>query len=179
MDELRPTQTRNSSRTLAKVAVAVLVLIAIAGIVLATLRGRGTPADAPVAADATQAAASAMTGGASAAAAAVAAEAQAGPNQVAFAPGSDEVSEPANTKLLKLAESAVKQKRTVVITAKFEVSRPDQAKLQALAMARAAAVRSVLEQNNVQLTRITTKTVSKALGEAPANELNRVDIELN
>jgi outer membrane protein OmpA-like peptidoglycan-associated protein len=109
----------------------------------------------------------------------VAAEAAAGPNQVAFAPGSDELSEPATTKLMKLADTAVKLKRTVTITAKFEVSGPDQARLEALARTRAAAVRSVLEQNKVQLTRMTTKTESRALGQASAKELNRVDVELN
>jgi outer membrane protein OmpA-like peptidoglycan-associated protein len=115
---------------------------------------------------------------ASAAAAAVAADTQAGPNQVAFAPGSDELSEPATTKLMKLAETAVRLKRTVTITAKFEASRPDQAKLQDLAMKRAAAVRSVLEQNKVLLARMTTRTVSKAYGEATASELNRVEIDV-
>jgi len=180
MDERQPPPTRNSSRTLAKIAVAVLVVIAIAGIVLATLRGRGTSADTQVAADPTQPAASPMTAeAASAAAAAVAADAEAGPNQIAFAPGSVELSEPATTKLVKLAEMAVKLKRTVTITAKFEASRPDQTKLQALAMTRASAVRSVLEQNKVQLTRMTTKTESRALGLVSANELNRVDVELN
>jgi len=182
MDERQPPPTRNSSRTLAKIAVAVLVVIAIAGIVLATLRGRGPSVDTPVAADSTQGAASSPTAGganAAATAAAVAGEAEAGPNQVAFAPGSDALSEPATTKLAKLADAAVKQKRAVTITAKFEASRPDQQKLQALAMTRAAAVRSVLEQNKVQLTRMTTKTVSRAYGEASASELNRVDVELN
>jgi outer membrane protein OmpA-like peptidoglycan-associated protein len=98
---------------------------------------------------------------------------------VAFAPGSDELSEPATTKLMKLADTAVKLKRTVTITAKFEVSGADQAKLEVLARTRAAAVRSVLEQNKVQLTRMTTKTVSKAYGEAAPGELNRVDVDLN
>ena len=180
MDERQPPPTRNSSRTLAKIAVAVLVVIAIAGIVLATLRGRGTPADTTVAADPTQPAAAPMTAdSASAAAAAAAADAAAGPNQVAFAPGSFELSEPATTKLLKLADTAVKRKRTVIITAKFEASRPDQANLQALAMKRATAVRSVFEQNKVQLTRMTTKTESSPLGQASASELNRVNVELN
>jgi len=180
MDERQPLPTRISSRTLAKIAVAALVVIAIAGIVLATLRPRSTSDDAPVAEGATQAASSAMTAPPPLATASqVAAEAAAGPNQVAFAPGSDELSEPATTKLMKLADTAVKLKRTVTITAKFEVSGPDQAKLEALARTRAAAVRSVLEQNKVQLTRMTTKTVSKALGEAQASELNRVDVDLN
>ena len=142
------------------------MVIAIAGIVLATLRGGAPSVDTPVAADSTQGAASSPTaGGANAAvtAAAVAAEAAAGPNQVAFAPGSDALSEPATTKLMKLADTAVKQKRAVTITAKFEASRPDQQKLQALAMTRAAAVRSPLEQNRVQLSRMTTKTVEPGL----------------
>jgi outer membrane protein OmpA-like peptidoglycan-associated protein len=180
MDERQSPPTRNSSRTLAKIAVAVLVVIAIAGIVLATLRPRGTPAETSVAEGATQGASSAMTAPPPMATASqVAAEAAAGPNQVAFAPGSDALSEPATTKLIKLADTAVTLKRSVTITAKFEVSGPDQAKLEALARTRAAAVRSVLEQNKVQLTRMTTKTVSKALGEASPSELNRVDIDLN
>ncbi len=61
MDECQPPPTRNSSRTLAKVAVAVLVVIAIAGIVLGSLRGRGTPADTQAAADETPPAVPAMT----------------------------------------------------------------------------------------------------------------------
>lgn len=181
MDERKPQPTRNSSQTVAKVAIAVLVVIAIAGIVLATLRRPNAAADAPAAADATQPASSAMTppGAASTAAAAATADTEAGPNQVAFAPGSAELSEPATSKLLKLAETAVKQKRNVVITARFEGSRPDTDKLRTLAMSRAAAVRSVLEQNKVLLTRMTVNAQSKALGEASASELNRVAVELN
>jgi outer membrane protein OmpA-like peptidoglycan-associated protein len=180
MDERQPPPTRNSSRTVAKIAVAMLVVIAIAGIVLATLRGRGAPADTPVAAEATQAASAAMTAAAeaSAAAAEVAADAEAAPNQVAFAPNSDEVSMPATTKLLRLAQTASKQNRTVIITARFEASRPDQAQLEDLARRRAAAVRNVFEKNNVQLTRMTTMTMSRPLGEASASELNRVDVDL-
>jgi outer membrane protein OmpA-like peptidoglycan-associated protein len=181
MDERQPPPTRNSSRTLAKIAVAVLVVIAIAGIVLASLRGKGAPANTPVA-DATQTAAPAMTAdpavATAAAASAAAAEAAIGPNQVAFAPGSYELSEPATTKLVKLAETAVRLKRSVTITAKVEASRPDQVKLEELARSRAAAVRSVLEQNKVLLSRMTTRTASRAYGEATASELNRVDIDL-
>ena len=46
-------------------------------------------------------------------------------------------------------------------------------------MKRATAVRSVFEQNKVQLTRMTTKTESSPLGQASASELNRVNVELN
>jgi len=61
MDERQPLPTRNSSRTLAKIAVAALVVIAIAGIVLATAE-RGVSLEGRVAADPTQPAPRPMTG---------------------------------------------------------------------------------------------------------------------
>ncbi|HSC62141.1 MAG TPA: OmpA family protein [Caldimonas sp.] len=176
MDERQPPPTRNSSRTVAKVAVAVLVVIAIAGIVLATLRGRGTPADTPVAADATQPAASAMTGAASpAAASAAAAEAAAAPNQVVFAPGSAEISEAATTKLIRIADTQRKDKRELVITARVEQG-PELEKRKALARDRGSAVRSVLETNGVPLARMQIYITDEAYGIVSASEGNRVEV---
>jgi outer membrane protein OmpA-like peptidoglycan-associated protein len=175
MDVRKPPPPRNSSRTLAMFAVAVLVVIAIGGIVLASLRQQGAPADdTPVAADATQPAASAMT---AATAAAVAAETAAGPNQVVFAPGSDQISEPAMAKLRKIADAASKDKRSLVITAKVE-SRPDRAQQRELAQKRTFAVRGVLEENQVLLARMQIHIKELALGEVPASEANRVEVSL-
>jgi outer membrane protein OmpA-like peptidoglycan-associated protein len=173
MDERQPPPTRNSSRTLAKIAVALLVVIAIAGIVLATLRGRGTPADTPVAADATQAASAAMT--AAAEASAVAAEAEAGPNQVVFAPGSVELSDPATAKLQRIADAARKDKRDLVILAKVE-ARPDSAQQRVLAQNRTSAVRGVLETNGVPLGKMQIRIAEEALGLVSAKEANSVEV---
>jgi outer membrane protein OmpA-like peptidoglycan-associated protein len=173
MDDRKPPPPRNSSRTLAMVAVAVLVVIAIAGIVLATLRQRGAPAaETPAVADATQAAASAMTAAASAA---VAAEAEAGPNQVVFAPDSDELSEPATAKLLRLADAAKKAKRPLVIAGKVE-ARPDRNQRMELAKRRAFAVRGVLETNGVPLSSMQIQIAEVPLGLVSANDANRIEV---
>ena len=172
MDERQPPPTRNPSRTLAKIAVAVLVVIAIAGIVLATLRGRGAPADTPVAADATQPAASAMT---AAAASAAAAEVEAGPNQVVFAPGSIELSDPATAKLQRIADAARKDKRDLVILAKVE-ARPDGAQQRVIAQNRTSAVRGVLETSGVPLGKMQIRIAEEALGLVSAKEANSVEV---
>ena len=180
MEDRKPPPPRNSSRTLAKVAVAVLVVIAITGIVLASLRGRGSPADTPVAADATQSAASAMTAPAApplATPAEEAAEAEAGPNKVAFAPGSAEVSEAAKTKLLRIAEGASKGKRAVKIAATVETG-ADGPKRMELARNRASAVRSVLEANQVPLGRMQIQIAEEALGSVTAKDANRIEVTL-
>lgn len=155
------------------VAVAVLVVIAIAGIVLASLRGRGTPADTPAGADATQTAASAMTTNSVAAAA----EAAVGPNQVVFAPLSDRLSEPASAKLLRIAATAHKESRTVVIASKIE-ARPDRADQMELAKKRAFAVRQVLEANGVPLGTMRIEIAELPTGLVTASEANRVDLAL-
>jgi outer membrane protein OmpA-like peptidoglycan-associated protein len=175
MDERQPPPLRNSSRTLAIAAVAVLVVIAIAGIVLAGLRGRGAPAGTPAAADATQPAASAMT--AAADASAVKAEAEAGPNQVVFAPESDQLSDPATTKLIRFAEAAHKDKRTVIIASKVEV-RPERPQEMELARKRANAVRGVLEAHGLPLGTMQIQIAEVPLGLVPPSEANRVDLAL-
>ncbi len=167
MDDRQAPPTRNSSRTLAIAAVALLVVIAIAGIVLASLRSRGTPADGAASADATQAAASAMT----AESAAVAAEAAVGPNQVVFAPGSEEISEPGTVKLIRFAEQDRKVKRgMVVIVGKVEAG---SGKME-LAQKRAFAVRSVLQAHGLTLGNMQIKVEEAPLGTVSAAEANRV-----
>ncbi len=157
------------------VAVAVLVVIAIAGIVLATLRQRGAPAaETPAVADATQPASSPMTAAAMSASAA-AAETEAGPNQVVFAPGSVEISEPATTKLLRIADTARKDKRELVITAKVE-ARPDRAQQRELAQNRTFAVRGVLETNGVPLAKMQIRIAEEALGLVSAKDANRIEV---
>jgi K(+)-stimulated pyrophosphate-energized sodium pump len=179
MEERKLSPPRNSSRTLAKVAVAVLVVIAIAGIVLASLRGRGSPAETPVAAEATQPAASAMTAAAASAAAAdQAAEADAGPGKVVFAPGSVELSEAAQSKLIGIADSASKGKRAVTILGKVEAG-SDTARQMELARNRANAVRGVLETHGVPLARIEIRIAQEALGLVSAKDANRVEVTLN
>ncbi|MEO8311431.1 MAG: OmpA family protein [Caldimonas sp.] len=179
MEDRKPSPPRNSSRTWAKVAVAVLVVIAIAGIVLASLRGRGSPAETPVAVDATQPAASAMTAAPPALAtpAEESAEADAGPNKVAFAPGSAEVSEAAKTKLMRIAEGASKGKRAVKIAATVETG-ADGPKRMELARNRASAVRSVLEANQVPLGRMQIQIAEEALGSVTAKDANRIEVTL-
>ncbi len=173
MDDRQPPPPRNSSRTLAMIAVAVLVVIAIAGIVLATLRPRGAPADTPVAADATQTAASAMTSDSAAAEA----EAAAGPNQVVFAPASDQLSEPASLKLLRIAATAKKEKKTVLIASQIE-ARADRASQMELAQKRAIAVRGVLEANGVALGAMQIQIAEVPLGLVSKSDANRVDVAL-
>ena len=170
MDDRSAPLPRNSSRTLAKIAVAALVVIAIAGIVLASLRGRGAaPAGTPaVVADATQPAASAMT---TTSRTVTQAEAEAGPNQVVFAPGSDEISEPGMVNLIRFAEDSRKVKRgMIVINAKVEagLGRMD------LTQKRDFAVRSVLEANKLPLGNMQIKVEEVPLGSVTPAEANRV-----
>ncbi len=154
-------------------AVAVLVVIAIGGIVLAGLRGRGAPVDVPAGADATQAGAPAMTATASA----VAAEAEAGPNQVVFAPASDQLSGPAATKLMRIAQTAHKESRTVVIASKIE-ARADRLEQMELAKKRALTVRQVLEANGVPLGTMRIEIAELPTGLVSVREANRIDLAL-
>ncbi|MEO5844630.1 MAG: hypothetical protein ABIQ33_07280 [Caldimonas sp.] len=159
------------------VAVAVLVVVAIAGVVLASLKERGS-AVTPVAADATQPAASAMTAApATASASEASADAEAGPNQVAFAPGSIEISFPATTKLIRIAESSGKGKRALNITGKVEAG-PDSAKRMELARSRAFAVRGVLEAHEVPLGRMQIQIAEDPFGTVSAKEANLIEVTL-
>lgn len=154
-------------------AVAVLVVIAVAGIVLATLR-RDPSVDAPVAADSTRPASAPMTAAATAASA-TAAEAEAAPNQVVFTAGSDQVSDAATVKLVRIAATAVKDKRELVIAGKIE-ARPDRNQRMELARNRAFAVRAVLEANGVPMTRMQIQIAELPLGLVSVNDANRVEV---
>lgn len=155
------------------VAVAVLVVIAVAGIVLSMLRGRDAPADAPVAAVSTQPTSAPMTAVDPAVAAA---EADAGPDQVVFVPGSAVLSEPATTKLVRIAEAQRKDKRELVISATIE-SRADRAQQTELAKARTSAVRGLLEANQVPLGKMQVVIAEEALGSVTAKDANRVGVK--
>ena len=148
MDERQTPPTRNSSRTLAKVAVAVLVVIAIAGIVLATLRGRGTPAGAPAAADATQSAASAMTA---------------------------ELSDPATLKLIRFAADATKVKRGMIVVAGKSVAGSNKMDL---ARKRTEVVRDVLVAHGVPMREIQLKISEVPFALDSESEVNRVDFSV-
>ena len=169
MDDRTAPLPRNSSRTLAKVAVAALVVIAIAGIVLASLRGRvSSPAGTPAVPDATQPAAGPMT---TTPPDIAKAEAEAGPNQVVFAPDSDEISEPGMVKLIRFAEDSIKVNRgMIVINAKVEAG----SKALELTQKRAFAVRSVLVSHKLPLGNLQVRVEEVPLGTVPPAEANRV-----
>ena len=172
MDERQPPLPRNSSRTWAIVAVAVLVVVAIAGIMLASVRP-GSPGDAPAASTATPVGASAMT----AASAAAASEAEGGPNQIVFASLSDQLSESSSAKLVRIADSARKAKRSVVIASKIE-ARPDRLEQMELAKRRAFAVRGALEKSGVGLATMSIELAELPTGVVTPAEANRIDVSL-
>ena len=158
------------------VAVAVLVVIAVAGIVLAGLH-RPSPSETS-GSDATQEGGSSLTAAAAAAAASVAAqEAAAGPNQIVFAPASDQLSDAAASKVLRLAERARKEHRAVAIVSKVE-PRPGRADEMDLARKRSMAVRRVLEANGIPLgsTRIEISRLPTGLVSVP--DVNWVELAL-
>jgi outer membrane protein OmpA-like peptidoglycan-associated protein len=152
-------------------AVALLVVVAIAGIVLGTMRGKGTTM-APTAGDSTPAAAPAMTEAPPAAA-----DAAAKPNQVVFAPGSDQLSDAASAKLAKIAETAKKSATGVTIASRIE-SRPDRANQMELAKKRSAVVRQALEAAGIPLARIRIDIAELPNGGVPPAEANWVDVVL-
>jgi outer membrane protein OmpA-like peptidoglycan-associated protein len=152
-------------------AVALLVVVAIAGIVLGTMRGKGTPT-APTAGDSTLPANPAMTGAPPAAA-----EAVPGPDQVAFAPGSDRVSDAESEKLTKIAERAKKSAIAVTIASRIE-SRPDRPDQLELAKKRSFAVRQALEAAGIPLGRMQIDIAELPNGGVPAAEANWVKVVL-
>ena len=176
MEQRQPAPLHSPSRTAAKLAVAVLVAIAIGGIVLTGLRQRASREDQGIGA-ATQEGASPLTGAASAAAAAAAAEDAAGPNGVLFAPSSDRLSEPARAKVVRIAETARKEHRTVAITTKFE-ARGDRARERTLAQNRAVAIRQVLEANGILLGSMRIQISELPTGLVSPAEANKVELEL-
>jgi hypothetical protein len=175
MEQRQPAPLRNPSRTAAKLAVAVLIAIAIGGIVTA-IRQRGSTSEQDIGV-ATQEGASAPTGAASAAAAAVAAEDAAGPNAVLFAPSSDQLSEPARAKVVRFAETARKDHRSVAITTKYETG-ADRDRRRTLAQNRTVAVRQVLQEHGILLGSMRTTVSELPTGLVPATDANKVELEL-
>lgn len=160
------------------VAVAVLIVIAIAGLVLAGLRSRGAAPGQTTGTDATQQGAPPLTGAAATAAASASAEdAAAGPNQILFAPASDQLSEAAASKVVRLAETARKEHRKVAILLKVE-ARPDRAEQMNLARKRSMAVRQLLEANGIPLGTMRIEISELPNGLVSAAEANRVDVAL-
>jgi outer membrane protein OmpA-like peptidoglycan-associated protein len=174
MDDRQPAPLRNPSRTLAMVAVAVLIVIAIAGLVVAGLRARG-PVSGPAGSESTQQGAPPLTGAAPASAPAE--EAGAGPNQIVFAPTSDQLSEPAEEKLVRLARAAKKENRVLSIASKVEAG-PDRTAKMELARKRSDVVRQLLQSNGVPLGRMRIEISELPLGVVSAAEANRVDVVL-
>jgi outer membrane protein OmpA-like peptidoglycan-associated protein len=172
MDDRQASPTRNSSRTVAKYAVAVLVVIAIAGIVLAIVQ-RGPPAEGSVASDATQPASAPMTAASKAVAAA---EAEARPNEVVFAPDSAQLSSTARAKLLGIAEKAKADKQPLTIIGRVEPAPDGKEQRTQLARKRAIAVRGVLEENGIPLSRIETRIEGMASGLAAVKGANRIEV---
>ena len=167
MDDRQASPTRNSSRTVAKYAVAVLVVIAVAGIVLAIVQG------SPPAADETPLAPAPMTAASKAVAAA---EAEARPNEVVFAPDSDQLSSTARTKLLGIAEKAKADKQPLTIIGRVEPAPDGKEQRTQLARKRAIVVRGVLEENGIPLSRIETRIEGMASGLAAVKGANRIEV---
>ena len=167
MDDRQASPTRNSSRTVAKYAVAVLVVIAIAGIVLAIVQG------SPPAADETPLAPAPMT---AASAAVIAAEAEARPNEIVFAPDSAQLSSTARAKLLGIAEKAKADKQPLTIIGRVEPAPDGKEQRTQLARKRAIAVRGVLEENGIPLSKIETRIEGMASGLAAVKGANRIEV---
>jgi outer membrane protein OmpA-like peptidoglycan-associated protein len=170
MDHRRPPPTRNSSRTVAKVAVAVLIVIAIAGFVLAGLRSRA-PVPEQAATDATPEAAAPLTA-ATAPAGSGAADSVNLPNQIAFASASATLSEEQAAKVRKLATNAQTKNHSVGILSKAEAGSSQFA----LAQQRTLAVRQTLEQSGVPLGRMTIEISQMPHGGVSAADANRVEV---
>ncbi len=171
MDDRKTPPPRIASRTAVMAAVAVLIVIAIAGIVLASLRGRtGEPEVATV--DSTPAGASATTGGGSAAKVD-----DGGPNEVVFAPTSDQLSPAALTKLAGLAAIAKKESKTVAVAAKLEAGGDRDAQRE-LAKKRAYNVRAALEQRGIPLGMMRLEVTALPAGLAPPAARQRVEVIL-
>src|SRR3982751_807054 len=156
------------------VAVAVLIVIAIAGIVLAGLRSRAPASGAAAGSESTPERGAPLT---SAAASASPEEVAAGPNQIIFASSSDQISEPAEDKLVRLARAAKKENRGVTIASRIEAGSDRTVKVD-LATKRLNAVRQVLQNNGVQLGRMRIQISELPLGSVPAAEANRVEVVL-
>ena len=172
MEVSKTPQPRIASRTVVMIAVAVLVVIAVAGIVLASLRGRSGSPEVAVPGS-TQGSGSSPTGGPSTAAAD-----DGGPNEVVFAPTSDQLSPAAVAKLALLADSAKKGSHTVSVAAKIEAS-GDRDGQRELAKKRAYNVRGVLEQRGVPLGTMRIEVTELPAGLAPPAARQRIEIVLH
>jgi outer membrane protein OmpA-like peptidoglycan-associated protein len=175
MEERKTPPPRIASRTAVMAAVAVLIVIAIAGIVLASMRGR-TASPEGTGPQSTQAGASAPTGtSASGQSAGVADEG--GPNEVFFAPGSDQLSPAATAKLTLLASTAKKEGRSVVVATKIEAN-ADRVKNMEMAKKRAYNVRGVLTTGGVSLSVMKIEVSELPVGLVPPSIANRVEVAL-
>jgi outer membrane protein OmpA-like peptidoglycan-associated protein len=171
MEERKTPPPRIASRTAVMAAVAVLIVIAIAGIVLASMRGR-TASPEGTGPQSTQAGASAPTGTSSAGVAD-----EGGPNEVFFAPGSDQLSPAAAAKLTLLASTAKKEGRSVVVATKTEAN-ADRVKNMELAKKRAYNVRGVLTTGGVSLSVMKIEISELPVGLVPPSLANRVEVAL-
>ena len=173
MDESKPAPQRNPSRTLVIALVAVLVVVAIAGIVLAGLRGRPAGSDPAVPSSATQLAGSAPT----AAEPAIAAELGSGPNQIAFASTSDQLSGTSLKKIAEIALAAKKGSHTVVIEAKLDAG-SDRAVRMELAKKRAEAVRRALQLGGMPINALRVQISELPTGLVPKPGADRIELSM-
>jgi outer membrane protein OmpA-like peptidoglycan-associated protein len=175
MEERQAPPLRNPSRTAGKIAVALLIVIAIAGFVLAGLRSRSPVGEQPVA-DATQQGAVPPTGAATTAASAP--EDTLPPDQIAFAPASDQLSDVAATKVLRLADEAKNGQPTVAMAARIE-GRPDRAEQMDFARRRTLVVRQVLEQNGIAPGMMRVEITESPVGLVPPAQADGVEVALH
>lgn len=173
MDETKPAPPPSSSRTLVIALVAVLVVVAIAGIVLAGLRGRSAGSDPAAPSSSTQQAASAPT----VAEPAIPAETGAGPNQIAFASASDQLSGTSLKKIADVAAAAKKGSHTVFIEAKLDAG-SDRAARMELAKKRADAVRRALQVAGMPINTLRVQISELPTGLVPKPGADRVELSM-
>ena len=171
MDDRRPPQLRNPSRTAAKVAVVVLIVIAIAGLVLGLRSRPSATGQAGTAADATPQAVPPLT----VAASAPAEEAGVAPNHISFPPASDRLSEVSTAKVVRIAETAKKQHHAIAIASTVE-ARADRAEQMELARKRSVAVRQVLESNGIPLGTMRIEIQEVPVGSVNAAAANQIAV---
>jgi outer membrane protein OmpA-like peptidoglycan-associated protein len=148
-------------------AVVVLVAIALAGIVLAQ-RQRASGDSST-----TQGEPGAMTG--------APALPRSGPNEVVFADASDKLPADANAKLLRIADKARTENKTIVINARVPVSDSNDPQVD-LARRRAEAVRNALQTIALQVSgakapAVRTQIIRMGSGSGLPPQADRVELE--